>query len=376
MVVLSMLLYEFLPSTFSPVRKNADNTLKDIRVWKVGSPHTGDVPDTTAPFDLQKESKTIGMKLNIEGFPAKGFAAKFFDAVERHEEPDILVINNYGIIDGIDTPLGHFAGIGTSNQIKDSLVSVSGSLNEFKGSEGGWQFLVSTSRNYQAAKSLALRQPHCDSASQMTLEQVRKNDAEELHRYALKYVLDSNTFHVGLGSDFSIVICGFWGNRNLAFLDSIVTSESEKRLGWTDVLIIMEKKAASWELANLGGNSDVIMKLNKETKLAEGTSDALQNDLKITGPPDGIKSTRDSKPSLEWEWQGDATSIVVYLLESQFGWNSEWSGSHFAPVQPQKNIKMIAPFGVGAQPHRWRVWAIDRNGSTIRSNWSTIVYTN
>lgn len=376
LVVLSILSYEFLPSTVSQVRNNADNILKDIRVWKVGSPHKGDVPDTTAPFDLQKESRTIGMKLNIEGFPAKDFAAKFFDAVEKHEEPDILTIDNYGIINGIDTPLGHFAGIGTSNQIKDSLVSVGGSLDELRGSEGGWQFLVSTSRNYQGAKSLALRQPRCESASQTTLEQVKKTDAEELHKYALKYVLDSDQFHVGLGGDFSIVICGFWGNRNLAFLDSIVTSESEKRLGWTDLLIIMEKKAGPWELTSLGGNSDIIMKLNNEAKLAEGSSGALPNELKITGPADGIKSTRDSKPSLQWEWQGDATSIVIYLLESQFSSNSRWFGSHFTSIQPQKNINMIAPFGVGAQPHRWRVWAIDRNGSTVRSDWSTIVYTN
>jgi hypothetical protein len=257
-------------------QKNGD-ILQNILVWKVGSPHEGDIPDTTPPFELQRESKKMGFQLSVEGFPAKGFAAKFFEAVEKHEEPDILVIDNYGIIDGITTALGSFTGIGINSTIKDSLIFVTGSLKEFESSQGGWQILISTSRNYQKAKALALRQPHCDPELKITLEGINKTIADELHKYALKYIFESDIFHARLGSDFSIIICGFWGNKNVAFLNSIVTYEVEKNVGWSDILVTMEKKGSSWDLVNLGGNVDLVKELNKQVKLIDTSSDiALQ----------------------------------------------------------------------------------------------------
>lgn len=342
--------------------------LPNIRAWKVGSPHKGDIPDSTPPFDLQREANKMGFNLSVEGLPANGFAARFFEAIEKHEEPDILVIDNYGIIDGIST----------SSTIKNSLVFVAGSLKEFESDRGGWQLLVSTSRNHQAVKSLALRQPHCDPELKTTLEEIPKTIAAELHKYTLKYILESDLFKVRLGSDFSIAMCGFWGNKNTAFLHSIVTYDAEKKLGWSDVLVIMAKKDSSWELINLGGNVDLIKELNKGAKLVDASPDPpLQNDFKIIGPADGAKFPRfPTQASLEWEWSGDVNSIACYLIESQFESNKRWSESYFTLVSPQESVKLVAPFGFGAQPHRWKVWAIDKRGSIVRSSWRTIIYTN
>ena len=39
-------------------------------------------------------------------------------------------------------------------------------------------------------------------------------------------------------------------------------------------------------------------------------------------------------------------------------------------------IKMRAPFGAGAQPHRWRVWAIGPHGETALSQWRRIDFSN
>ena len=33
-------------------------------------------------------------------------------------------------------------------------------------------------------------------------------------------------------------------------------------------------------------------------------------------------------------------------------------------------------FGAGQQPHRWRIWAIDENGFTTRSEWRVVNYLN
>src|SRR5262249_50592136 len=90
-VVALLMTYVYLPFNTTKNQKTSDE-LHTIHAWKVGSPHVGDVPDPTPPFELHKEAKQMGFDLNVEAYPAKGFAAKFFDSVEKHKEPDILVI--------------------------------------------------------------------------------------------------------------------------------------------------------------------------------------------------------------------------------------------------------------------------------------------
>jgi len=101
---------------------------KVITVWKVGSPHSGDTPDTTDPTDLESSAEELGYKLSIESFSANGFAQTFFDAFANNQEPDILVVDNDGIINGITTPLGSFTGIRSNGKIRQSLMKVSESL--------------------------------------------------------------------------------------------------------------------------------------------------------------------------------------------------------------------------------------------------------
>jgi TIR domain-containing protein len=375
-IVLVILYRSARPS--SPFNNNAE-ALQSIDVWKVGSPHEGDTPDSTPPFDLQKAAKKMGFKLNVEGFPAKGFAAKFFAALEKHEEPDILVIDNYGIIEGITTALGNFTGIGSSKAVRDSLILATGSLKEFESGQGGWEFLIATSRNHLEAKALALRQPYCDPELTGTLDNIKKVGADELQKYALRSILESDMFRARLGGELGMTICGFWGNRNLGFLNSTVTYDAERAVGWGEALVIMERRDSAWELLSLGGNVDLVASLNQNNKkialVDEPLGAPFQDKLKVTGPPSGTESTRTSKPSLTWEWDGDVRSIACYLLEAQFDSGNEWSESNFEVILPERNVEMVAPFGVGAQPHRWRVWTIDRKGAVGRSSWSTINYT-
>jgi hypothetical protein len=354
-----------------------DNTKQDIRVWKVGSPHEGDTPDSTPPFDLQKEAKTLGYFLIVKGYPAKGFADKFFDAFEKNEEPDVLAINNYGIINGITTNLGDFTGIGNSKTITDKMIFTHGSLAELEDQRGGWQILFSTSKNHHGAKLLALRQPDCDPKLKLALGDINEALADDLQRNALKYVVESNSFHAQLGSDFKVTICDFWGNNSIAFLKTVVNADQGKAVGWTDILIIMSKTETSWNLESFGGNTNIISELNKTVRLhASPSGNSLGNKLKIVGPADGTKATRIPPPSLEWEWGGEIKNVAVNLVESQAQSNNRWFGNNFTLVQPENKIKLLAPFGLGQQPHRWRVWIIDKNGSIVQSDWSTINFTN
>jgi hypothetical protein len=83
-----------------------------IRIWKVGSPHSGATPHNWMPPALAREAGSRGWRLSIEAFPAQGFASRFFVAVRDRSAPDLLVFDNFGIMNGITTELGTFVGVG------------------------------------------------------------------------------------------------------------------------------------------------------------------------------------------------------------------------------------------------------------------------
>lgn len=352
--------------------------LKTLEVWKVGSPHQGDTPDPTLPPDLQADARKLGFELAARGFPAQGFAAEFFRAFEKNIEPDILVIDNYGILEGITTDRGNFVGITSSQRVKEALVFVDGSLSAFESSQGGWQLLLTTSRNHAAAKSLALRRPDCQAEQKETRD--RRNDlANEIQRDVRKHIVDSAMFDTKPGSDFNLSMCGLWGNRKLAFVNTAVVFEERARIGWQEVLVMMARSAESWELLNMGGNADLITDLDGRFDLVDGgQGPAMANEaLRVLAPVDGVSTTRSSKPQLEWQFAGEPQQVMFYLLESQYGYRNEWSSSHFTLVAPPPsgNVSLGAPFGVGAQPHRWKVWAIGPAGAFTRTNWRIVNYT-
>ena len=85
-------------------------TATTIRIWKVGSPHSGDTPRTELPSALAREAASRGWRLSIEAFSAEELAGRFFAALRDGSAPDLLVVDNFGIINGITTELGTFIG--------------------------------------------------------------------------------------------------------------------------------------------------------------------------------------------------------------------------------------------------------------------------
>ncbi len=137
-----------------------------ITVWKVGDPYQGETPDTKISPDLQQSAEKMGLTIIVKAFPAVGFAQRFFDAFEKGQEPDVVAIDNYGIIRGITTRLGEFTGIASDKTIREQLVEVTESLDGLErpntyGIKNGWKFLVMSSEHSKAARLLVLRSPEC-----------------------------------------------------------------------------------------------------------------------------------------------------------------------------------------------------------------------
>jgi hypothetical protein len=373
-----------------------------IVVWKVGSPHEGETPKKTLPPALLARAAAIGSNLTLTTFPAQGFAPIFFDSVASHTEPDILVINNYGIIDGSVTRLGTFAGIGSDPAVRKSLIDVAESFDSLQDGRGGWEFLLSTSRNFSKARKLALAGLECNPEVARYPAEIDADALEEVKAFSLSAIrayfkrdqtrLDqlsaggkypNDSFHLPdrTSKIHARTICGLWGNELIAFVNSVVVYENDVNLGKKNMLIVAQRSPSNgWELKVISEHPLVISALyNRVPGLSHGRSDDSITAPELISPPDQARFDKrfplSERPDIEWT--SAASNVIVYLVESQFR-HSSWSSGSFSVyprIQDAKTFKVKATFGVGAQPHRWRVWAITKSGDARISSWRTIIYT-
>ena len=386
--------------------KQQEKGTQTVTIWRVGSPHRGDLPSETIPRALDAVAQKRGYSLRIEAFRAEGFHTLFWDAVSTNSEPDLLVLNNVGILRGSKTKMGTFTGIATRPRIKNSLIVVSESL-DFFGS--GWALLVSSSQHHALAKSLAMREPEGvsrpgtnnvapdDLASlsdfgEAVYEAYAKADAARMAKmsdgaYSGPTAMAKKTIHAEGAKAFGIL-----GNSRLALVTVVGRFETEAddagsygRLGHSILSLLCRKMQGNWKLVAMCQGARVVPQL--EPMLSQLPKDGAAGDAgierpQLLAPPDEAKARRfTERPDIEWS--SSREGLLAYLVESQawFPRSARWSHSGVRLVRRTEGggegrAKMQAPFGVGRQPHRWRVWAVARTGDVSISEWRTINYTN
>lgn len=183
-----------------------------------------------------------------------------------------------------------------------------------------------------------------------------------------------------------VQVCDFWGNRRLLFVDMVMAFNGNTVIGQRDLEVVMTRLGAQWELKAV---SDLRQRGSMITDLSEALSDLVSNPKgsnprapTLRRPGDQARLPRFPNPP-ELEWNNSGLLTVGYLIESQY-FNSppgakegSWSQSVFKLVlqRPEQIITAREPLAVGKQAHRWRIWAINRDGSTAISEWRTINYT-
>ena len=113
------------------------------------------------------KAKSLGCTIKVEAFPAVRFADSFFAAFEKHQEPDVLVVENKGVISGITMRSGEYIdarggavmrtpaaieGIAGNDAVSRALEAVPRSMAGLDDARS-WVFLLRTSRNHPAARS-------------------------------------------------------------------------------------------------------------------------------------------------------------------------------------------------------------------------------
>jgi hypothetical protein len=371
-----------------------------ILIWSIGSPHTGETPRPEIPDELQAEAAGLGYRLEIKTFPAMGFADRFFVARVQNEEPDILAIDNWGLIRGINTALGVFQGIGADRKVQESLVDVSLSLSQLV-PNGGWQVLITSSKNHAAARELALRKLKCDAVyssvssrnsgeqdkdAKSTAEKAATaffgNDIESLKILADgKYPDGAPNLDQPAATVRQVNTCGMWANQRLAFVSTSVLFERGSSIGRRDIVTILSKANSRWQLLHLFEYDHVVRELVVTLPLYfrdEGGA-TLQKPTWLTPPQESafLRFPAELRPVFEWTRATDGK--VIYLLETQLGGGGKWFQNRIKLINEpgeEATIKLQAPHTVGAQPHRSRVWAINPDGAITVSDWRVINYRN
>ena len=174
-----------------------------------------------------------------------------------------------------------------------------------------------------------------------------------------------------------------FGNSRLAFVLLAEVGEGEKAYGMAHSAVILRKIGNSWKVLLFLPNSSIpeiegLLGTFDRLDLDEGPTDTASK-VTLLAPADHARLARD--PPSEIEWTPVDPNPAAYVIESQFcQLRSEyWSPSAVkvvSPVPNESSIRMEMPFGVGKQPHRWRVWAIDKSGIVAMSDWRVIDFTN
>ena len=352
-----------------------------IRIWKVGSPHTGDTPHTEMPPALAREAGSHGWRLSIDAFPAQAFADRFLDASRNGSAPDVLVFDNFGTMEGIVTKLGTFVGIGQDPDIRNQLIEVTSSFDELLGPARGWTFLFTASANYAAARELALRAPHCKdgwsarslptdlAVPELAAAHLAGDNASILRHADPERIsgLRPNLEPVTVGS---VAACGGWGNERLAFASVSASYQTNTTIGHASLLLAFRKTSSLWRL--LVAARDPVTNRHLVTLQLPDLSQILARHIPVgplptpatlRSPPNGqFPIPRNGARFGDFEWQSSPSEDVVAEI-AEFSYLDD------------ARLFLMRPQNPGAPQHvsagdlwsthgewAWRVWSITMSG--------------
>ncbi len=359
-----------------------------LQLWQVGSPYKGDTQSTVPPQALVDACRKLGLSLSMRAFPAKGFYDVLSSAFAEGKQPDILFFDNMGILKGAKTSAGAFTGLESEPSLRDSLMQVSESLNYAR----GWQYLIKGSANHEAARKLVLREldkpcetlPEglAEAASLAAAAVAKRDEAAVLELSGGGFALETNFINPpeagsGLGES---LIFDSWGNDHLAFTSASLSYEGERSIGTKRYLLVFAKADAGWRLMDASDAWAFPATLRARLPALKGAQGLLA--FGLTGPAEGSRFPKRfpeaERPMISWGSAGG--NARIYLLEWQYGWGPAksitWSASGFMPFIPASGsakLELRAP-GIGAQPHKVRIWAIDGAGTVETSPWRTFSY--
>ena len=265
------------------------------------------------------------------------------------------------------------------------------SLPRSKNVRAGQAFMLWLSRSphWNAWKTGTVAMSQADMTAVQTFSKKAVEDIALGDSHSLSANMDREACHIDLTSDPKIKVVSVdalmtFGNSRLAFVLVSVVSQGEKLFGMEHLALVLRKVDDLWKvllympapLRDLEG----ILKSFDQMELKNGQPEAIAQ-VSLVSPVDHARIPRFPKGELEWKSLDPlpAAYVVEYQFEGGEPGRDYWSPNWITVVSPTRGkslIKLEIPFGVGMQPHRWRVWAISGTGVVSTSDWRTVDFTN
>jgi hypothetical protein len=351
-----------------------------ILVWRVGSPYTGETPDTNVAYNVQAAAATIGSSIRVESFPARGFAQTLFSAMETHQEPDVITFDNHAILTGATTPLGTFVGIQSNADVSSSLIEVTNSLANLAGQRQGWQYLISNSPNHEAARLLALQSPECvANAMPGDLQPIARRISDAYLEQAVALKADNDPDRLLAGGTrtgplhvMETTTCRYFGNKRLAFISLISSYTTPTTIGQMPVTLVLRRQneKVPWRL--LVGSTDSMTNglftsyLPQVAGKLSKTLDTVEkpNAAEILSPEAGINVNKTGT----FTWQPSTSKDVIAEI-------AEFAYQHDARLFVRFDAGTRTPETLsGGQlwttnsEWQWRIWSISKDGTVVFSD--------
>jgi hypothetical protein len=362
-----------------PTTATADES---IRIWRIGSPHTGDRPGSTVPPGLEKEWAALGFHVEIETFRASGFAATFFEAVTRNAAPDVLVFDNFGIMNGITTSLGHFDGIAQDPTVRQHFTKVTGAFDALLGPARGWTYLFALSPNHAAARTLAVQAPRCLNRSGgrtpfTEIEQIvpaitaayLEGDQIGLQAYSDLERLSTPQPRRETMKVRAVRTCDVQGNDKLAVASVTATYEAANALGHAPVLLVLRNVYSRWQLLVAARDPTSNDEFAGEMRRVAGLLSAGTAVRSFPVPATLLAPATGNRPragkdqrfgSFTWR-ASDSDNVVAEIAE--FAYDDDARLFVVRPQQPSApgEISEGRLWTTGGVWH-WRIWSVSRSG--------------
>jgi hypothetical protein len=180
-----------------------------------------------------------------------------------------------------------------------------------------------------------------------------------------------------------------FGNSRLAY--AAVASEARSSGGTVEcsgvvyTFFVLRKRQEGWKVLLATPRVPLELAVSRARDLDElsfkADEDSEPRVPELLAPLDGERQTRDPKEFISW--RQDVPRPVAYAVEWRFGMpngdEASYSPSYLsivAAIDFGETVRIPDPFGIGRQPHRWRIWAIGKDGQVAVSEWRTILFTN
>ena len=372
----------------------ADAAGELIRIWVVGSPYRDEVPPMPAAVHLREATTAAGYDLTIEAFQARGFDAVFADAVARGAAPDLVVFDNFGIMDGITTPLGRFNGIGADPTRRTQFIKVTGVFDDLLGPARGWTYLFGLSPNHRVAKQLALRAPDCAIADETA--NVDRDLADLVTNVATAYItrdtiaiqasadpdrLPGRPRSVGIVTVGRIRSCGVWRNDKLAIASVNVAYESDGALGDARLLFVFRRPADRWQLLVVTRDPvstgdfvkdvpQLMARLGRDPR-----PPVLPVPATLLSPATGqMAAAAVGQRFGAFRWESDPSDAVVAEI-AEFAYDEDARLFLVVPMMPGRRHAISAgKLWMTKGEWSWRIWSVSRTGDLAFSEARTFVH--